>query len=153
MPSQRRNTRRRFTRAPPAACARASDATPDNHSDSMPCLNMLPDELLLKVGCIPLSSDHRAACLPACMSACMHACMYCVKGHAKTCHVQVFAQLATVHSKCTGGSGQLCYTATSTGPECFSTIACAPDSGLRQYPFLGQVTTASGHASSAYRRL
>jgi hypothetical protein len=52
---------------------------------------------------------------------------------------QVFAQLATVNSGCMGNGVQLCYTDRPTGPDCFSTIACTPHAGLRQYPFLGQV--------------
>lgn len=53
--------------------------------------------------------------------------------------LQVFAQLATVHSGCMGNGVQLCYTDRPTGTDCFSTIACTPHAGLRQYPFLGQV--------------
>ena len=48
MAGQRRSTRRKSSRLPHA---RVSHAAPDIYPDSIPCLNMLPDELLLKVGC------------------------------------------------------------------------------------------------------
>lgn len=63
---QRRSTRRKSSRVPPAC---VSHAAPDIYSDSKPCLNMLPDELLLKVGSV-IGDTCLSRWPPCCMAAC-----------------------------------------------------------------------------------